>query len=471
MLIDSLIQKKPVIPPATQELITLLSGGKLSEKVYCLTKIDQVTEFILSNIDRIQPTTKITNSAQEKTIDSWQIQDAIALITKPYLEKEGKVNLTLIQDSLYIYDNEGVCLSFVKPKQIAQQLILPSLKSPLIAIDAVHAGTSIPDVVKELINPKIVTDKPIYQAHPYTAIRQSDVGVKELIAYLWRTKTPKYTPVMGTAFLWNLIICNGNRPLPTTEETTIEYLQNKQVDCWLNTQTYRGDFIYQNNQLPPWEIRNKILENHCFSLKVTGAVRGALSRLSATQPIIIEPHSYAGFGHGFLNKYLTQADDNQNWLEIAQQENSLRPLVSVLDVRNTDDEDGYWTTTPEEADIFYQAFLAVLKQNKDKLPPIENIPEFENDVYGYGGGILTRLTQVVQFASIYADVDQMIMTDFYQRNIFTVEIDRLLVQLSEFEDVSTITEDIYHDRCEIVGSALTEGIEAILPLMSARLNK
>ncbi len=101
MLIDSLIPKKPVIPPATQELITLLSGGKLSEKVYCLTKIDQVAEFILSNIDRIQPTTTIPNSAQEKTIDSWQIQDAIALMTRPYLEKEGKLNLSPIEDTIY----------------------------------------------------------------------------------------------------------------------------------------------------------------------------------------------------------------------------------------------------------------------------------------------------------------------------------------------------------------------------------
>ena len=272
---------------------------------------------------------------------------------------------------------------------------------------------------------------------------------------------------MGSAFLWNLIICNGNRPIPSEAETTIEYLQDRQIDNWLTTQTYRGDFIYQNNQLPPQKIRNQIKKSHSLSIKVAGALRSSLYLLNKTQPIIIEPHSYSGFSHSFLSKCLNHSQEKK-WLEIAKKEDYLRPLVSVLDVQKSD-EDEYWTTTPQEAEIFYQAFLEVLQQHQDKLPFIENIPESENDIYGYGGGILTRLLQVVQQASYYAGVDEDVMRNFYQHNIFTVEINRLLVQLPEFDDVSAMSKEVYYQRCDIVGSALMEGIKAIVPLISQRL--
>lgn len=452
MLINSASESLTNIPSAVNEFVADLSGGTVINQVDCFKDTTQVAEYILNQFTTIQ------NLNRKQA-------DAIALITKPYLEKEEKVNISIVQDTMYIYDSEGICISFVKPTQLAQQL---AVNLPLLAIDGVHAGTSIPHPVKDLINPQILTDKPIYQANPYTTIRQSDVGVKELIGRLWRINEYDNIPVMGSAFLWNLIICNGNRPIPSEEETTIEYLQKSKIDCWLTTQTYRGDFIYQDNQLPSPEISNQIQTGHSFSIKVAGAVRGSLYLVSETQAIIIEPHSYSGFSHPFLNKYLSQSQDKQNWIEIAKQEDGLRPLVSVLDVQKLD-EQGYWTTTPQEAEIFYQAFLEALKQNQDKLPAIENIPESQNDVYGYGGGILTRLTQVIEQASYYAEVNEAIMHKFYQHNIFTVEINRLLVQLSEFDDVSNMSEDVYQQRCEIVGSALIEGINAIVPLISQRL--
>lgn len=85
-----------------------------------------------------------------------------------------------------------------------------------------------------------------------------------------------------------------------------------------------------------------------------------------------------------------------------------------------------------------------------------------NDVYGYGGGILTRLTQVIEQASYYANTDFESIKTFYEKNILTVEINRLLVQLSEFEDVSCITEEVYLQRCQIVGNAFMAGIKNML---------
>ena len=452
MLINSSFETFTEISPTVNKLVANLSGGSLIDQVYRFKNTTEVAEFILSEVSGFKDLSR-------------KQADAIALITKPYLEKEEKVNISIVKDTMYIYDSESICVSFVKPNQLAPQL---AQNLPLLAIDGVHAGTSIPHLVKDWINPKILTDKPIYQANPYTATRQSDVGVKELIGKLWQTNEFDNIPVMGSAFLWNLIICNGNRPMPSEAETTIEYLHNKKTDNWLTTQTYRGDFIYQDNQLPPQEIRNEIQKGHTFSIKVAGAVRSSLYFLTPIQPIIIEPHSYSGFSHPFLDKYLNQFQDNRNWIDIAKQEDGLRPLVSVLDVQKVDEE-GYWTTTAQEADRFYQVFLDVLQQHQDKLPPIENIPESQNDVYGYGGGILTRLTQVIEQASYYAGVDEVVMRNCYQRNIFTVEINRLLIQLSEFDDVSNMSKEVYYERCEIVGSALMEGIKAIVPLISQRL--
>jgi hypothetical protein len=452
MYLNSASESLTNIPPAVHEFVAILSGGRVIDKVDCLKNTAEVIELLLNEFTTLQ------NLHQQQV-------DAIALITQPYLEREEKVNISIVQDTMYIYDSEEICISFVKPTLLAQQL---THNLPLIAIDGVHAGTSIPEIVKNWINPKIITDKPMYQANPETALRQSDVGVKELIGKLWQTNEYDRIPVMGSAFFWNLIICNGNRPIPSEEESNIEYLQTRKIDCWLTTQTYRGDFIYQDNQLPSQEVRNQIQRGHSFSIKVAGAVRGSLYLLSQTPPIIIEPHSYSGFSHPFLNKYLSQSEEKKNWIEIAKQEDGLRPLLSVLDVQKADEE-GYWTTTPQEADKFYQAFLEVLKQHQDKLPASENIPESQNDVYGYGGGILTRLTQVVEQASNYAEVDQAIIHKFYQHNIFTVEINRLLLQLSEFEDVSSMSGDVYYQRCDIVGSALIKGIEAIVSLISQRL--
>ena len=461
MLINSSSQNFPAIPSHIKEFITQLSGSSVIDRVYSCQNTAEVTEFIFSEVSAWNN----FNRKQAEAMTQWCIQDAVAVITQPYLEREGKVNISIVKETMYVYDSEGICVSFVKLNQLVSQL---AQKLPLIAIDGVHAGTTIPYLVKDLINPQIITNKPIYQANPYSAIRQSDVGVKELIGRLWRTNEYVSIPIMGSAFLWNLIICNGNRPIPSEAETTVAYLQNRKTDCWLTTQTYRGDVIYQDNQLPPAQIRNQIQKCHSFSIKVAGAVRSSLYLLSRMQPIIIEPHSYSGFSHPFLNKYLKQCQKQGNWLEIAKKENGLRPLVSVLDVQK-DDEQEYWTTTAQEADRFYQVFLDVLKQHQDKLPPIENIPESQNDVYGYGGGILTRLTQVLEQAAYYAEVDEAIMKNFYQHNIFTVEIDRLLLQLSEFEDVSSLSKDVYYQRCDIVGSALRKGINAIVPLISQRL--
>lgn len=144
-----------------------------------------------------------------------------------------------------------------------------------------------------------------------------------------------------------------------------------------------------------------------------------------------------------------------------KKENALRPLVSVLDVQKLG-QNGYWTTTQEEAERFYQGFLQELKSHWHELPFIEGIPESMNDVYGYGGGILTRLTQVIEQASYYANTDFESIKTFYEKNILTVEINRLLVQLSEFEDVSCITEEVYLQRCQIVGNAFMAGIKNML---------
>jgi hypothetical protein len=441
----------PPIPPAINDFVANLSGGKSIHEVYSFDNVDKVAEFILSEFENI-------NQKQAQ---------AIAIITKPYLEQEGKVNLSLINDTIYVYDGESIAISFVKPSKLTEQL-LQGL--PLIAIDGVHAGTSVPNPFQHLINPKILTNKPIYQANPYTALRQSDVGVKELIGILWHLSQTQeqFVPVIGSAFLWNLIICNGNRAIPTDEENTPEYLQTRKIDSWLTTETYRGDFIYRDHQLPNPEIRNQIKQGHIFGIKVAGAVRSSLYLLSQIQPLIIEPHSYSGFSHPFLNKYLHQPDYTKDWVQLAKQEDSLRPLVSVLDVQKPEQE-GYWTTTLEESNIFYHGFLAQLKLNKDKLPPIENIPESLNDVYGYGGGILTRLEQVVEQATQYTGIDNDLMKNFYTQNIFTVEINRLLLHLSEFDDVSSVSQETYHQRCQIVGEALITGLHAVLPLITKRL--
>jgi hypothetical protein len=446
----------PKIPPAVNEFVAKLSEGSLTDQVYSFNSVDNVTEFILNF------TSGFENINQKQA-------EAIGMITKPYLEKEGKVNIGIINHTIYAYDSEGIAISFVKPHKLGEQL-LQGL--PLIALDGVHAGTSIPNPVRDLINPKILTNKPIYQANPSTAVRQSDVGVQEFIGKLWRGNQPQgqVVPVIGSAFFWNLIICNGNRPIPSEEETTPEYLQSRKIDCWLTTQTYRGDFIYRDNQLPNQEIRNQIQQGHSFGVKVAAAVRCSLYFLSQVQPIIIEPHSYSGFSHPFLNKYLHQRHYTDDWIQLAKQEGSLRPLVSVLDVQKQEEEEkGYWTTTLEESKIFYQAFLAELKSNKDKLPPIDNIPESRNDVYGYGGGILKRLEQVGEQASQYAGIDDYLLKNFYQHNILTVEINRLLIQLSEFEHVSSVSQETYNERCQIVGGALIAGIQALLPLMTRRL--
>lgn len=446
----------PEVPLAVSEFIQNLSGGRFINDVYIFSSVDEVAEFIISSESGFRQVN------QEQA-------EAIAVMTKPYLEKDGLVNISVIDDTMYAYDSDGIAISFVKPSQLAERL---SRGFPLIGIDGVHAGTSIPQPVIDLINPDIITDKPIYKADPYTAVRQSDVGVKEIIGKLWRgnERQNDITLVIGTAFFWNLIICNGNRAMPTEEETTPEYLKSKKIDCWLTTETYRGDRIYKDDKLPAEEIRNKIQEGHSFGIKVAGAVRSCLYLLNRNQPIIIEPHSYSGFSHEFLNKYLNQRHDTENFIELASQDGSLRPLVSVLDVKNEEaGEGGYWTTTSEESLAFYKLFLREIYNNLKTLPPLDNIPESLNDVYGYGGGILERLKQVIRIAAQYAGIDYHVMEDFYAHNILTVEINRLLVQLPEFDDVSDVSEETYNQRCEIVGGALIAGIQRVVPLIVERL--
>ncbi len=442
------------IPTAIHEFVANLSGNTSINQIYNVESVNQFVEFL-------------TNKNNGFNYVTQKQAEAIALITKPYWQKEGKINFLVIEDTIYIYDADGIAISFVKPNQLATQI---TQDIPLISIDGVHAGTSVPKPVIDLINPEIDTDKPIYQANPYTLLRQSDVGVKELIGKLWQGNSAQemVIPVIGTAFLWNLMICNGNRGMPSEEETTPESLQRRKIDNWLTTETYRHDFIYRDHQLPNQSIRNHIQQGHRFGIQVAGAVRSCLYILTETPPIIVEPHTYSGFSHPFLNKYLRQSQDNQDWIALAKQEESLRPLVSVLDVQKANQE-GYWTTTVQEAEVFYQGFFQELKSQKHKLPPIDNIPESLNDVYGYGGGILQRLEQVVEEASKYAGVDYSVMKQFYQHNIFTVEINRLLIHLSEFKDVSSVSAEVYDQRCEIVGAALIAGIQLILPLIIKRI--
>ncbi len=450
----------PEVPPAVNEFVQNLSGGRFINDVYTFSSADDVAEFIMSSESGFQ------NVKQKQA-------EAIAIITKPYLEKDGKVNIGIIDETMYAYDSNGIAISFVKPSQVAEKI---SEGSPLIGIDGVHAGTSIPQPVIDLINPNIITNKPIYNAGAYTALRQSDVGVKEIIGKLWQGNKQQNNadPVIGTAFLWNLIICNGNRPMPSEEETTPEYLESKRIDCWLTTETYRGDSIYNDNQLPSQEIRDQIQEGHSFGIKVAGAARSSLYFFNQNKPIIIEPHTYSGFYHPFLSEHLNQNQRHYtgNLIKLASQEDCLRPLVSVLDVQKESIEgEEYWTTTLEESQAFYLAFLEQLRKNEDKLLPFDNIPESLNDVYGYGGGILKRLEQVVEQAAQYVGVEYNVMKDFYQHNIFTVEINRLLVQLPEFEDVSNVCEQTYHQRCQIVGEALSAGFQRVVPLIVERLKE
>lgn len=71
--------------------------------------------------------------------------------------------------------------------------------------------------------------------------------------------------------------------------------------------------------------------------------------------------------------------------------------------------------------------------------------------------------------SYYANTDFNSIKAFYDKNILTIEINRLLVQLSEFEDVSSITEEVYLQRCQIVGNALMAGINNMLNYMNTNL--
>ena len=448
-----------MIPISIQEFIDTLSSESVVEyQVHQLGNMDEVAEFILQQVNNFSGITNIT-------IDR-QLITKIAIIAKPYLEYADAVNVIYIKakDTIYFYDRDGICISYVKLEQLLG--LLSGEEYPIIAIDGVHAGVTPPSILSEYLNPDIFSDKPIYQAGAYTPIRQADVGILEAIGKMWQMNDHPVTPVMGTAFLWNLIISNGNRPIPSSQETSIEYLQNKQVDNWLSTQTYRGDYIYRENKLPPLEIRNQIQAGHQLSLQVAGAVRSSLYLLDCKRPLILEPHSYSGFSHAFLTKYLSgvSAPSDKNWIELAKKENALRPLVSVLDVQSPDESQGYWTTTVEQADRFYEGFFEVLKQEKNlhQLPIIDGIPDWENDVYGYGGGILTRLKQVMEQASIYSDVEYDLLNRFYQRNILTIEINRLLVQLPEFVDVGNITSKIYSQRCDVVGEALMMGIRSYL---------
>ncbi|MBD2394316.1 hypothetical protein H6G11_08600 [Cyanobacterium aponinum FACHB-4101] len=470
------------IPATVNDFIKHLSEGFGVSDVYLGGDIDEVRQFILSHLHMVRGIKDVDGERQEgflkNSVD--ELIEYISIITLPYLERENQVNLSIVGDTLYGYDSQGIAVSFVNIERLVNYL---QQGLPLLAIDGVHVGTSIPHPVGGLINPKILTDKPIYQASAHTAIRQADVGVKEIVGQLWRgniigmdmnkipvSRDKNYImPVMGTAFLWNLIICNGNRPIPTPEETTVDYLLQRKTDCWFPTYTYRCDpegnchaaRIYEDNLLPSKEIRKEIQDGHCFSIKVTGALRASLYHLNPIKPLIIEPHSYSGFSHEFLNQYVGKSLLPQDWLPLAKKENALRPLVSVLDVQKLG-QDGYWTTTQEEAERFYQGFLQELKSHWHELPFIEGIPESMNDVYGYGGGILTRLTQVIEQASYYANTDFESIKTFYEKNILTVEINRLLVQLSEFEDVSCITEEVYLQRCQIVGNAFMAGIKNML---------
>lgn len=473
------------VPATVNDFVQLLSGGFTIKDVFLGGNIDEVRQFILSHFPIVTEKPDTEREGQQATDKGNQgflqnsfdeLMESISILTFPYLERENQVCLTIVNDTLYCFDFQGIVVSFVNLQRLIRYL---QQGLPLLAIDGVHVGTSVPNPVEGLINPKILTDKPIYQASPYTAMRQADVGVKEIVGQLWRgneevsplnssfiTGKSKMSdapilPVMGTAFLWNLIICNGNRPMPTPEETTPDYLRQRKTDCWFPTYTYRGDRIYKNNFLPREEIRKKIQDGHSFSIKVAGALRASLYHLKPDQPLIIEPHSYSGFSHEFLNQYVGKSLSPQDWLLLAKKEKALRPLVSVLDVQKLD-QDGYWTTTQEEAERFYQGFLQELKSHWQELPFLEGIPEFKNDVYGYGGGILTRLTQVMEQASYYGNIDLEKIKAFYEKNILTVEINRLLVQLSEFEDVSSITEEIYLQRCKIVGNAFIRGCGNLL---------
>jgi len=484
------------IPATVNDFVKYLSGGVTVRDVSPCGDIDEVKQYILSHLQmvrRIKDTVVDRQEARGKRQEKFlqnsldELIEYISIITLPYLERESKVNLSIVGDTLYSFDSQGIAVSFVNVERLITYL---QQGLPLLAIDGVHVGTSVPHPVEGLINPKILTDKPIYQGDAYTAIRQADVGVKEIVGQLWRGNkevsplnlplirgegkrydSPLISgesrmPVMGTAFLWNLILCNGNRPMPTPEETTPDYLLQRKTDCWFPTYTYRGDRIYDitkdnDNLLPNEEIRKKIQDGHCFSIKVAGALRASLYHLSPNKTLIIEPHSYSGFSHEFLNQYVGKSLSPQDWLPLAKKENALRPLVSVLDVQKLD-QDGYWTTTEEEAERFYKGFLQELKSHWQELPFLEDIPESMNDVYGYGGGILTRLAQVMEQASYYANTDFESIKAFYDKNILTVEINRLLVQLSEFEDVSSITEEVYLQRCQIVGNAFMAGINKML---------
>ncbi|RMD67088.1 MAG: hypothetical protein D6822_08725, partial [Cyanobacteria bacterium J149] len=429
------------IPATVNDFVKHLSGGVTVRYVSLCGDIDEVKQFILSHLQMVKgikdvdgeksplnpPLIRGGGDKQEGFLNNSvdELVEYISIITLPYLERENQVNLTIVGDTLYSYDSQRIAVSFVNVERLVSYL---QQGLPLLAIDGVHVGTSVPYPVEGLINPKILTDKPIYQASAYTAIRQADLGVKEIVGQLWRGNiigmdtgkmpvardTIYIVPVMGTAFLWNLIICNGNRPIPTPEETTPDYLLQRKIDCWFPTYTYRGDRIYEDNLLPSEEIRKQIQDGHYFSIKVAGALRASLYHLNPNKPLIIEPHSYSGFSHEFLNQYVGKSLLPQDWLPLAKKENALRPLVSVLDVQKLD-QDGYWTTTQKEAENFYEGFLQELKSHWDELPFLEGIPESMNDVYGYGGGILTRLAQVMEQTSYYANTDFNSIKAFYDK--------------------------------------------------------
>lgn len=462
------------IPATVDDLVKHLSGGLTVKDVFLCGDLVQVKQFIVNHLQKVAEKQGIGENELPdfcpNSVD--EFVDCLSIITLPYLERESRVHLSVVGDTLYSYDSQGIAVSFVNVQRLVGYF---RQGFPLLAIDGVHVGTSIPGPVEGLINEKILTDKPIYQAAAYTAVRQADLGVKEIVGQLWRGNIVEVDrrklsvtgehicllPVMGSAFLWNLIMCNGNRPMPTPQETTVDYLLQRKTDCWFPVYTYRGDRIYADKLLPGAEIRKQIQEGHCFSIKVAGALRASLYHLKPHQPLIIEPHSYSGFSHEFLNKYVSKSLSPQDWLSLATKENALRPLVSVLDVQKLEQE-GYWTTTQEQAERFYQGFLQELKSYWQELPFLEGIPESMNDVYGYGGGILTRLTQVMEQASDYGKTDFESIKAFYAENILTVEINRLLVQLSEFEDVSSITEEVYLRRCQIVGNAFIRGYNKLL---------
>ena len=444
------------------------------------TTIDFIQRFTGEDLNNPEA---IEEFLERSLFDTWiakkypdispELHHAILLIARPYFEhRDTPVYVLVWVDTLFVTGCSDSTISFIRPHTLgnAKQIIL----------DIPHAGTKPPSCVDGLLSDKVIADESVCSSNPYTIWNQADVGVLEVSGAIWRNDK---NVICGSAVLTNLIISNGNRA-PAKEGRTNQVY---------NTHTYRGTPLYKDRQQPTEEIKRELKKNHDLSIAAAGACRAAAYTANPHHPIIcLEPHSYSAFSHQILDGLFSVTTEGLNLTEFAPQNggtgteallhylrhtcdrksyrDSVRPLVSVLDVSNPDEPDKYSTVEQSEMNAFVDPFIRAIDRVSDRL--LINLDDWERsrpDVYGAANSILERLEAVIEKADDYLGTlgNSLILQTI---DTVTIEYNRVLVTPSETSQIQTDEKD-FNRRCQLVGMAFVAGLKEMHKLIQQRRQK